>query len=448
LLSRHRGTDGGEWMPRKVLDIGAGVGSASAAAMRVFDGVEWVHAVDPSRSMRDVCESVLQEISQERNQNVRITSGESILEGEDSGSASFDLVTCCYTMQEIPNPKSILSLAAVLWDKLAPNGIFILVEPGTPDGFDNIRSIREMLLECAPEEAHVVAPCTHNGRCPMQRHIKNFNAEKKVDNYSFDDDGNIVTNGYNEDALDDDRDTHDDKPFKFDYELDPLDHINALPRKPSDVDSRGTSHPFENAYCSFVHRLPGAGSDHSGSKFASSRKGEKLSYLVVQKRVRTHTPSHKKETDDDPWQHINIVEIMAESIKSKLSSHEIYQPNQQHFERDKAIDEKITRVHHQYKSSDAANNPLGLEAVRGSNQNSWGRLIRAPLKKKGHIIVDYCSEGSNGDGRLVRNIICKRIENVLPGMFHAARKSRWGGVWPDLIGHLTGRNEKKEEGDL
>jgi hypothetical protein len=34
---------------------------------------------------------------------------------------------------------------------------------------------------------------------------------------------------------------------------------------------------------------------------------------------------------------------------------------------------------------------LGLELVKGDNhRNSWGRIIRAPIKKKGHIIMDYC----------------------------------------------------------
>ena len=84
----------------------------------------------------------------------------------------------------------------------------VLVEPGTPDGFSILRSVRTMLLECCPpeevqrrkrsnnddraengirlegegdpdqdhwhEECQVIAPFTHNGRCPMSRHKMNY----------------------------------------------------------------------------------------------------------------------------------------------------------------------------------------------------------------------------------------------------------------------------------
>jgi hypothetical protein len=79
-----------------------------------------------------------------------------------------------YTLNELPHPASALTLAAMLWEKLANGGILVIVEPGTPDGFNAIRSVREMLIECCPiivdesadgyDQCHVIAPCTHNGR--------------------------------------------------------------------------------------------------------------------------------------------------------------------------------------------------------------------------------------------------------------------------------------------
>ncbi len=42
--------------------------------------------------------------------------------------------------------------------------LIILVEPGTPRGFEAIRSARETLLACGGE---IVAPCPHGGDCPM-----------------------------------------------------------------------------------------------------------------------------------------------------------------------------------------------------------------------------------------------------------------------------------------
>mmetsp|Transcript_49892 Transcript_49892/g.60293 ORF Transcript_49892/g.60293 Transcript_49892/m.60293 type:complete len:89 (-) Transcript_49892:2-268(-) len=81
------------------------------------------------------------------------------------------------------------------------------------------------------------------------------------------------------------------------------------------------------------------------------------------------------------------------------------------------------------------NDPVNLQAVNLRHQSSWGRLVRAPLKKKGHVIIDYCArettieEGeTREEGRLVRNIVSKKSELVAPGMFHAARKASWGGA--------------------
>ena len=40
---------------------------------------------------------------------------------------------------------------------------------------------------------------------------------------------------------------------------------------------------------------------------------------------------------------------------------------------------------------------LGLELLHiDKRRRRWGRLIRALLKKKGHVLVDYCSVGCGG----------------------------------------------------
>lgn len=70
-----------------------------------------------------------------------------------------------------------------LWERTA--GVLVLVEPGTPAGSAHIQKARTQLLEAAALEqqaaaglgsassssssgAHVVAPCPHDGTCPME----------------------------------------------------------------------------------------------------------------------------------------------------------------------------------------------------------------------------------------------------------------------------------------
>jgi ribosomal protein RSM22 (predicted rRNA methylase) len=108
---------------------------------------------------------------------------------------------------------------------------------------------------------------------------------------------------------------------------------------------------------------------------------------------------------------------------------------------------------------------LGLELLHGDDRRkSWGRLIRAPLKKKGHVLVDYCSAGCGGgggcsvsttdyddnggtQGRITRQKISRGWSaRAAPGCYSAARKARWGGLWPDMSERV--KRIDKEEDDL
>ena len=70
-------------------------------------------------------------------------------------------------------------LVQQLWERTADGGVLLLVEPGTPAGAGHIQRARAQLLQAAaaaaaaaggggPSQAHVVAPCPHDGACPME----------------------------------------------------------------------------------------------------------------------------------------------------------------------------------------------------------------------------------------------------------------------------------------
>jgi ribosomal protein RSM22 (predicted rRNA methylase) len=78
---------------------------------------------------------------------------------------------------------------------------------------------------------------------------------------------------------------------------------------------------------------------------------------------------------------------------------------------------------------DSEDDDLGLELLRGdANRISFGRIIRAPMKRTGHVLIDCCV----APGRIERHKIMKSTSKIAPGIYHAARKSRWGGFWPDV----------------
>jgi ribosomal protein RSM22 (predicted rRNA methylase) len=56
----------------------------------------------------------------------------------------------------------------MLWNRLSPNGVFIVVEPGSPKGFRFIHDLRTWVLQKTREEASIVAPCPNHQECPLK----------------------------------------------------------------------------------------------------------------------------------------------------------------------------------------------------------------------------------------------------------------------------------------
>lgn len=68
----------------------------------------------------------------------------------------------------------------------------------------------------------------------------------------------------------------------------------------------------------------------------------------------------------------------------------------------------------------------GAEA-HGDNMEKveyWGRLVRDPLRRGKHVVLDACTS----EGKLERRVSSKK--NGPEGMYAIARKVRWGDVWP------------------
>uniref|UniRef100_A0A7S0L147 Uncharacterized protein n=2 Tax=Asterionellopsis glacialis TaxID=33640 RepID=A0A7S0L147_9STRA len=379
-----------------------------------------------------------------------------------------------------------------MWEKLRPNGVMVIVEPGTPDGFNTIRSIRDMLLDCCPpsslqnkesddldddpsseeedyfddcqdppsnkpvatEECHVIAPCTHNGTCPMERHIPDF--KKKGDTaLSSKDEEEEGDDNNEEDNLDDDDDDDDDEEdddFDWDsYEDDDdeegqqKNHTNENSTPKSDGSGMDKTHAFDTAFCSFVHTFPGG---------TTRKSGEKFSYLVVQKRVPTLSPSttatggevNGTTTTTTELQNVynfaNVSDLLAETCIAGKAVKKVQRKKAERFVRDGVQHDKLLQDAETLKDEYYAleEDKLGLELLHGDgNRQGFGRIVRAPLKRRGHILVDYCGQSLNGrEGRIVRHRVSKGwSKRVAPGMFGAARKARWGGYWPDIKRKIT-----------
>lgn len=72
-----------------------------------------------------------------------------------------DLVITSYVINELTE-KDRENAITKMWN--ATNGILVIIEPGTPEGFSHILQARRLLLK---QGAQVVAPCMHDNECPI-----------------------------------------------------------------------------------------------------------------------------------------------------------------------------------------------------------------------------------------------------------------------------------------
>ena len=397
----------GLWTPRRVLDFGIGCGGSSAAALHTWnDGsIEWIHGIDCSKTMRQGALLFLEALMDEQqdvSKRPKTTFAAHLASSPESSSGrSFDLALFAYTATEFTHNAATVAAAAVMFEKLRPGGLFVMVEPGTPDGFNSVRTVRNMLLDCCPpagrndgdEECHIIAPCTHNGRCPMER--LQYNRQKH-------------------------------RPQPTQVELDPQvsGHSGAVEDADSDDDEEDEDAEayaddddgiLSRGYCSFVQTMPSAPRNSSGEKF---------SYLVAQKRI---TGEVQVSRQDHRFDGLNLRDLLEHTGMSA------YQVEGEWHETPEVLLKRAVDLERKLLDgrTNGEGDPLGLDFVQSDeNRRTFGRIIHAPRKKRGHVLIDTCV--GPDVGKIVRNKVNKSLSKAIPGIYSAARKSRWGGFWPQL----------------
>lgn len=143
---------------RSVLDLGAGPGTGMWAACMSFPDVETVTLVEKDSSLAILGQRLTEgsEYAAICSANWEIGDLEQSLDLPPS-----DLVIFSYSIGEVADQERIRVIERG-WK--AAKQLLVIVEPGTPAGFERIRSIRRQLIEWG---AHLIAPCPHHAACPM-----------------------------------------------------------------------------------------------------------------------------------------------------------------------------------------------------------------------------------------------------------------------------------------
>jgi ribosomal protein RSM22 (predicted rRNA methylase) len=143
-----------EFAPQTLLDIGSGPGTALHAAITQWQSLKEALLVEASPAIRKWGEKASADISV----NVKWL-GNDVGSGLEATPA--DLVTIAYVLNELPEQQRN-NLIARLWS--LTKDIFVIVEPGTPAGYQRILEARTQLIEAG---AHLIAPCPHTKTCPL-----------------------------------------------------------------------------------------------------------------------------------------------------------------------------------------------------------------------------------------------------------------------------------------
>ena len=146
-----------DFAPKTALDIGAGPGTALWAAADCWPALADALLVEASPVFRAFGEQLTAEMQQPHT-----TWRTSDVALDEINGEPRDLVTLAYVLNELA-PEDRPRLVEGLW-RLTTDTL-VIVEPGTPAGWQRILAARRQLIEGG---AHVIAPCPHANVCPLR----------------------------------------------------------------------------------------------------------------------------------------------------------------------------------------------------------------------------------------------------------------------------------------
>ncbi|KAM5571244.1 hypothetical protein ABKV19_011718 [Rosa sericea] len=365
--------------PAKVLDFGAGTGSAFWALREVWpNSLEKVNLVEPSQSMQRAGQSLIQG---QKNLPLIHSYGtlQSLTKNIKKSEREHDLVIASYVLGEIPSLKDRITVVRQLWD--LTRDVLILIEPGTPQGSNIISQMRSHILwmekrKCRKSKAaidetskdlvvarksgaYIVAPCSHDGACPLEKAGK---------------------------------------------------------------------------YCHFVQRLERTSTQraYKRSKGGQPLRGfedEKFSFIAVRRGQRPREPW--------PLDGVKFETLKEQHAKRTLEDLEIDYEDQVSsqqaslipFEKPDPItyDSDVVEVddHEDNEEEEEEEDDTGHADLGGG----WGRIIYMPVRRGKQVTMDVCRSTNQdaSEGTLQRIVVTK---NKNPTLHNQARKSLWGDLWP------------------
>lgn len=143
--------------PQTLCDIGAGPGTATWAALDVFPEITAATLHEKDAGWLQLGKTLME-------QSTRLTLKNAVWKEtdlvQDNDLGVHDLAVLSYVIGELPI-EAMTRLVSQAWNV---SQMLVVIEPGTPHGFERIRLVRDQLIRAG---AFMVAPCPHHNKCPM-----------------------------------------------------------------------------------------------------------------------------------------------------------------------------------------------------------------------------------------------------------------------------------------
>lgn len=146
--------------PVSLCDLGAGPGTATWAALDVFPQIFQATLYEKDTGWLKLGKELMSESSQQALKSV-IWKESNLAQNVNFGF--HDLMILSYVVGEL-SLEAMQNLIVSAWN--SSSQMFVVIEPGTPHGFQRIRAIRDQLIQIG---AFIVAPCPHHDQCPMEK---------------------------------------------------------------------------------------------------------------------------------------------------------------------------------------------------------------------------------------------------------------------------------------
>ncbi|WP_406057860.1 small ribosomal subunit Rsm22 family protein [Streptomyces sp. NBC_01077] len=143
-----------DWEPRTHTDVGGGTGAASWAVAEAWE------EQPPRTTVLDWAEPALA-LGRELAAGTLDAEWRTARIGGALRLADTDLVTVSYVLKELTEADR----TALVTEAARAAQTVVIVEPGTPDGYERIIAARTLLVDAG---FTVAAPCPHSGACPIE----------------------------------------------------------------------------------------------------------------------------------------------------------------------------------------------------------------------------------------------------------------------------------------